>query len=87
MQSFIGLALTVPEIIRGAPKEPPRPLNGKKSLARLGLRDQAIFITGRDRRKTWWVGTFLMKTFSGAKRFLTMLFGGGRTFLYLKLIK
>ena len=30
MQSFIGLALMVPEIIRGVPKDPPGPLNGKK---------------------------------------------------------
>ena len=31
MQSFIGLALMVPEIIRGVPKDPPGPLNGKKA--------------------------------------------------------
>ena len=29
MQRFIGLALMVPEIIMGVPKDPPGPLNGK----------------------------------------------------------
>ena len=31
MQSFIGLALMVPEIIRGVPKDTVAPLNGKKA--------------------------------------------------------
>ena len=31
MQSFIGLAVMVPEIIREVPKDPLGPLNGKKA--------------------------------------------------------
>ena len=30
MQNFTWLALMVPAIIRGVPKDPPGPLNGKK---------------------------------------------------------
>ena len=31
MQSFIGIALMVPEIIKGGPKDPPGPLNCKEA--------------------------------------------------------
>ena len=38
MQSFISLTSMVPEILGGVPKYPSGPLNGKKSLDRIGLK-------------------------------------------------
>ena len=40
------------------------------------VRDQAIFITGRGRRKTWRGRAFFMKTCGGTKRFFTVIWRG-----------
>ena len=45
MPSFIGLALMIPEISKGVPKDPPGPLNGKKSLAGLSRAETTSCLT------------------------------------------
>ena len=43
MQSFIGPALMVPEIITRIPKDPPGPLNGKKPGLNRAKRNNILF--------------------------------------------